>query len=260
MRDDRTDVGGMQRREFLKVAAGGAFVLGVGGLAVPAWAAGTEKEYTNEIHKSIDMFGTWPPHDPIKLGDYGTMEGKQFIRGGNLANVPFHLKFAVRKSEAGNQVHMTKGGVEVHADATVKATKKIGGGIKIDFSKKYAVYLKLEGVSVEAMENPLNLGDRLIEARKKDKGDWKLNYVVVTTVYHAERWFAAVCVDNNGSVSLNSKVAVKGVEVNLANLSIGGGSKSVEIFNGLDKPGTPLFKLSEIKDPLIGAAKFVDYK
>lgn len=261
MFDNGTDAGGMDRRSFLKAAAaGGAFVIGAGGLVVPAWAAGTEKEYTTEIHKSVDMFGTWPPHDLIKLGDYGHMEGKQFIRGGNIANAPFHLKFAVRKSESGSQQHSTKGGVEVHADVQAKATKKAGGGLKIDFTKKYAVFIRMEGITIEAMENPLNLGDRLIDARKKDKGDWKLNYVVVTTVYHAERWFAAVSVDNEGSVSLNAKAPIKGVEVNLKDLTVGAGSKSVEVFNGLTKPGTPLFKLSEIKDPLLGAAKFVDYK
>jgi hypothetical protein len=212
------------------------------------------KSYTKEIHKELDHFAHWMPSDlPVKLGDYGTMEGKRF---NYLGNIKEFGKIKIKRSEprtVGDMAYSSKEDVDFHTKVQGN-----GGGAKgsvdISFKGQNAVFLKLEEVTSAKITNLNTVEDFLVDVYKRKGNDWMLKYVVVTERIISKRFLIAISEERDTRLTLEGKVSkgpMSASKIELEDLSFG---KQKGIINIYDNPKgvvlTPLFRLHEIKDPI----------
>jgi hypothetical protein len=257
------------RRSFIQGlgATSGALVLG-GGLVLPtAFAGGLEEEYTNAVYKELDIFATSEPLAPaMRLGDFGSMEKKEFVREGAVGRFG-NITLQERKTSGGVLEFQTKGDVTVNSTLGAAGTGA-NGEVRINFAKKDAVFMRLEELEIVEVGNVARLEEFLIDVYKRNGKDWRLSNVVVTKRYLSRRFLIIVSRENDTRVTLSGKVsrAVTSVaDINLKDLTISSKRGSMVVFDYMSPPSpadqkTPLIALHELKDSVFGSPKLVEYK
>jgi hypothetical protein len=257
------------RRSFIQgsLSAGAMLMLG-GGVGLPRVLAGSlEEEYTNAVYKELDIFAYSDPlSPPLRLGDYGSMEKKQFIREGFVGRFG-NITLQERKTSGGTFEFQTNGSVGFKTVLGAAGTGA-NGQIEISFKEKDAVFVRLEELSVEEVGNIARLEEFLIDVYKRSGKDWQLSNVIVTKRYVSRRFLIMVSQEKDSRVTLSGKVSrvVTGAaDINLKDLTVTNKRGSVVIYDYMN-PGnspdlkTPLIGLSELKDSLFGSPKLVQYK
>lgn len=219
------------------------------------------RTYTNDIHRELDLFAAWEPNDAVALGDYGQMEGKKFNRLANISR--FGVRFATHKQPVGADSldYTSSSGVSINTDISGSAAGGTAQGkIVFKFSKSDTIVLQHECIEREEITDLVSLGDRIEDIYKRKGDDWKLSYVIVTSLVRSRGVLALISESSSASVTLSGKVPVSGVKLNVNDVSITSSSGQIAKYHSPNSIVTPLFQLHELKDPLIGGPKFVQYK
>lgn len=218
--------------------------------------------YVKDIHKELDLFAYWEPTDPpLRLGDYGEMDGKKFNRIGNI-NRFGKITLKERQSTGIDRYYQSEKDVSFSSTVGVGSTGA-KGKVTISFAKSDAFVFKAEDVTINEVDNLPALEDFLVDVYKEKGKDWRLSYVVVTKIHLPKRFLAILSQSKDSSVTLSGKVsqAVTGIaSVNLEDLTVTSTKGTVSIYNDSDGGTTPLFALHEIKDPITKKAFLTEYK
>ncbi|WP_430412848.1 hypothetical protein [Kordia sp.] len=223
------------------------------------------KKYTRELYRNFKYLATWEPNVPLELGDIGVLKGKEFTRIGNIKS-DLGIDFEVREDTTpGSVKYVSKSGVSFTAKAsgTVPPTgstlEKTDLGFNISFSKEKAIFFEAEGTYNHSIKSSITLGKeilKLYDAKKWDK-DW----VVITELMKADSSTILISLGRKGSVDIkvNAETEVTSKNMRVTNPSL---DLSVSFFNNVsaeiiaEKGLTPLFKVSKVKKPFLGAPIF----
>lgn len=225
------------------------------------------KKYTRELYRNFKYLATWEPNVPLQLGDIGILKGKEFTRLGNIKS-DFGIDFDIRKdTTSGSLKYVSKSGVSFSAKGagTVapagSTLQKVDIGFNVSFSKEKAIFFEAEGTYNHTIESQLALGKEILKLYKDKK--WDKDLVVITELVVADSSTILISLARKGSVDIKANVGagseVASKDMRVTNPSLG---LNVSFFNNVAaeivaKEGiTPLFKVSKVKKPFLGAPVF----
>ena len=133
--------------------------------------------YTEEVHRNIDLYATWPPGEMLTLGDYGELIGDRFERRGNLIT-DFGISFKEKKYPSNaNYKFASSGKVQTafkpKAQANLQGVVNIlNASLDINFSSSNAVFFNAANCSQSSIDDiAFKLAKEIISLYKKYK--WK---------------------------------------------------------------------------------------
>jgi hypothetical protein len=206
---------------------------------------GLADRYCENIHNNIEpYYATWLPSLPIKLGDYGRMDGKIFIRQGNI-KTDFGVEFSGETdTDAGDYEYKSQGANVIRLDAGAGGAVK--AGLKFTFSSKYEVFFLAANCLADLMNNQISVIEQLqsVFGSKKMKG-----YRIVTQTIKAGTSTVAVSSNKQSELVIEaSSDEIK--EIDLKNPKINFSVKTEKNigFKVIAKDGLiPLLGLEEVK-------------
>lgn len=220
-------------------------------------AISTATSYANLVKSNQKvLYAVWEPSFPIKLGDYGYMNGNIFVHMGNISQIP-ELKgvnMAIRKNNANDDKFFTSGeGVEF--SLTPKAVANTGkisakASISINFTKEDAVFFNAAGCRYEVFEHKYEIGQQILKVHKKNSDTWKREFVLVTDRVIAKRSLILVSTSSDFQVTLEANAKIPVIDLAKANLGLSeksvksGGYKVIT-----EKPLTLLIGLCKVQRP-----------
>lgn len=179
--------------------------------------------YTEAIRDHFKIFyANWPIGTPIKLGDYGTMDGRIFIPEGNITD-DFKIKFKIRTDTTKDHYYFKstdsvkveffpKGSVSIHP-----SMPSIRASMRIEFAKEESVFFNSAGIRNHSIESIDNLGNIILSMFKNNK--WSEKKVVVTRLVQADSATVIISGKSGASICLDAQsVAIP--NINLADASI----------------------------------------
>jgi len=208
---------------------------------------GIADRYCENIHKNIEpYYATWIPSLPIRVGDYGKMDGKIFIRQGNI-KTGFGVDFSVLNDQDSGDYEYKSSGVNVI---------KIGGGtgigevakvgLKFSFSSQYEIFFLAANCLADMMEDSPAVIDKLrpIFKQKQMKG-----YRIVTQAIKAGASTVMVSSAKQSELVIEAKSEeIKEIDLKGPEASFSLKSEKTIGFKVLAKVGlVPLLALEEVK-------------
>ena len=206
--------------------------------------------YCNEIYGNLHpLYGNWEPSQPILLGDFGTLQGRIFVRLGSLRGLG--INFGVRSDSKKDQKYFaSSGNTEVKFNAAgaapVGGAVNLKANVEVDFSSERAVFFNAADCEYSMIEDKVTLGNEIMDRYRK--GTWQRGWTVVTDLIKAGSTTVAVSGASTASIVLEATGNVP--NINLADASIGLSTKfaknvgyQVVAADGL----IPLFGLSRIR-------------
>lgn len=205
--------------------------------------------YTREIRRELKRFATWQPGLPVRLGDFGTLNGSLFSHLGNLRDLG--VGFERRKDPSDKRVYYSsKGGVEVEAEAGASAdlgpVAKAKAALKVTFGAQHAVLFNAAGVTYESVADHLDLQRKLLQLLEQD--GWDPRHVIVTELMHSGSTTVAVSAGSNGSLLLEAEGDLPKIDLADAGVRLGVKSERNIGYRIVTAEGmTPLLGLSRIR-------------
>jgi hypothetical protein len=206
-------------------------------------------EYCDQLkHNFKTLYAAFPPNEPLRLGDYGVMNGNTFVPIGQVSDLGIPVGNIRRIPERSSDFEFTTEGsvdVEFHPSGSGGAGVPVKAGLDISFSKKFSVFFTAAQCLPVFIEDQVSLGNAIV---KLMEGKWQKKFVVVTSLLEAGATTIVVSGSDQSSISLEAASAAI-VAVNLGdvtlNLSITS-AKSVG-YKVITQAGlTPLIGLSKI--------------
>lgn len=190
---------------------------------------GIASDYCAAVHAEQTAYAAWPPNNRVKLGDYGELDGKRFVRLGNVADSPLSLGVDVRpEPEPGSRYRVefatdTANVRKFGANATIgNGIVSVNPGLQVEFTSQFGLYMSLSGVQVRKIENLAEVALAVCAAaRRRDDDPRKWHdrrYVLVTEVYEATNAVALLSSRRGSRVVLEATARVPSVD--LANLEL----------------------------------------
>jgi hypothetical protein len=197
--------------------------------------------YITEVYDDLGYLPVWPPAATIELGDIGRLDNSgRFVKLTDLKKLG--VNFSVeRGGGGGNWSYRSKGAVTLKTEADGKVLK-----VKVTFGESDAVLFDLKGVRLKnisylgSLEKDLNRLDEL--------GNWKRDYVVITSVVSAKQLVLLVSKSHKSEIEFsgNSSVLPMSLHQNIAaGLTI---TNESEMATTIVEAGnlTPLFTASKL--------------
>lgn len=217
--------------------------------------------YCRTLQKQFrDMYAAWPPNAPLRLGDFGYLQGPVFSRKSNLASLKLTgWKTRSGRSAASTYTCSTASGTEVKFHAKGEANP---GGVplakataEVKFSRGEAVFFNAAGCVLEEIEDQVGLGRTILEMFGNKT--WNDDWCVVTGIVRAGATTVAVSAEAGASVLLEA--AADQPTVDLANADVGlqvGTSRSLSSLFVGEAGFTPLVRLSKVRRKFLGGRVF----
>lgn len=181
--------------------------------------------YTDTLkHHFENMYASWPPGRPVRLGDYGVLDWNLFNPLGNVGDLG--IEFKTRMDDQKDDFEFrSKSGVELTFSArgsvTPAGTPLAKATLQLDFSKESSIFFTAADCVFEEVADKVRLSRDILERFKK--GEWKQEWVVVTSVIRSG---ATTIVTSAGASSSAVLEAVGEVDrIDLADASIKLGMK-----------------------------------
>ena len=180
------------------------------------------KVYTEAIRDHFKVFyANWPIGEPLKLGDYGTMDGKIFIRDGNIVD-DYNISFQPRIDPSKDNYYF-KSADSVKVEFFPKGSyiqpgmPRISASMKIDFANGEGVFFNATGIKNHSIESSAKLSETILSMFKERK--WSEKRVVITRLVQADSTTIIISGKAKASISLDAKsVAIPNID--LADASI----------------------------------------
>lgn len=190
------------------------------------------KVYTEAIRNHFKVFfANWPIGEPVKLGDYGIMSGKIFIREGNIVN-DYNLQFQPRIGLSRDNYYF-KSTDSVKVEFFPKGSyiqpgmPRISASMEIGFANEEAVFFNAAGIKNHSIESSAKLGETILSMFKE--GKWSEKRVIITRLVQADSTTIIISGKTNASISLDAKGAAI-PNIDLADTSI---KLAVSVDNGI---------------------------
>jgi hypothetical protein len=166
------------------------------------------KVYTEAIRDHFKIFyANWPIGEPLKLGDYGIMSGKIFIREGNIVddyNIPFQPRI---DPSQGNYYFKSTDSVKVEffpkGSYIQPGMPRIKASMKMDFANEEAVFFNAAGIRNHSIESSAKLGETILSMFKEEK--WSEKKVIITRLVQADSTTVIISGKSNASISLDAE-------------------------------------------------------
>jgi hypothetical protein len=181
-------------------------------------------EYCDQMKENFKvLYATFPPNEPLKLGDYGVLNDAVFVRIGNIGDFQVDIgnprEFPEQKS---NLDFTSEGSVEIEFHAKADTTSPpIKAGLDISFSSKHSVFFNAAGCVPTSIADQAALGNAIFALL--DVGKWQKKFCVITSLMKAENTTIAV------SSSSSSKISFNASSDNIANIDLTDASLSLSV-------------------------------
>ena len=206
---------------------------------------GLADTYCENIHKNIEpYYATWLPTVPVHLGDYGKMDGKIFIRQGNI-KTDFGVDFTVEAdTDSGDFEYKSSGTNAVNVNAGAEDVLK--ALLKISFTNAGEIFFVAANCLADLMNNIPSVLEQL---GPKFKAKKMKGYMVVTQVVKAGTSSIAVSSDKGGELDIEaSSPALPAIDLKNPQAQVSVKSEQNISFKVVAKGGlSPLFDLEEVK-------------
>jgi hypothetical protein len=208
--------------------------------------------YTDNLHQNFKtLYATWPPNDPIHLGDYGILQGNVFVRLANVANT-LGISFQERKdsTRSGNYEYASANSTDIEFHAAAGASAEgvpVKAGLDITFSSENAVFFNAAGCTPVSIEDQISFGNRIMVLYQS--GRWEKKFVVVTGLLLSQSATIIVSGSNNAAISLEaSAAAVAAIDLADTSLKLGVRRAKNVAFKVVTESGlAPLVSLSKVQ-------------
>jgi hypothetical protein len=172
---------------------------------MPLW-----KSYTSQVFKGMSYCAAWPPSNKVTLGEIALMmKDRTLERQLSISDLGLAIEDRIghevkdRGWTSGSDVVFNPG---AGVGAPLHPGLDVDGRIKVSFTRKNAILLRLE----QAHEQSLERIDRLRREmmRLDSAGEWDPNWVVITQVVHAQRLMVLVSERKSASADLKASMQV----------------------------------------------------
>lgn len=206
----------------------------------------------------VDFYAAWPPNAPLKLGDFGYLNGAVFQRKSHLST--YGIEWKTRRGTGESTYSLTSG---FGTNVTLLGKGDVApGGItlakalaEVSFSSAGSVFFNAAGCTVDEIENEIELGRSILNlfAQRQWNDDWW----VVTRLIHAKS--TTVAVSESAEAGLSLEAASDQPYVDLANAElklVAKRRKDVSNVIVSETGLTPLVALSRVRKKLLGSPVF----
>lgn len=206
-------------------------------------------DYAKELRRELKMFPVWPPEIPVRLGDYGTLDGSIFQRRGNITD-DFGVQIeALPDAERRDIEYKSAGKVSVEVNAGASAGVPGAQGTvskRVTFSKAHSALLSASNCTYEVFKNVGHIESTLLELL--GAGTWQKEWAVISGVVRSESATILVSSQKNASIDLVLEGEIPQVQLAGANLKVSINAESNVGVKVLAKSGaTPLMMLSRVQ-------------
>src|SRR5690348_6874211 len=123
-------------------------------------------EYCDQLkHNFKTFYAPFPPNQPLKLGDYGVMNGNTFVPIGNVTDLGVSIGNVRRLDDhAGKFEFTSEGSVDVEFHMSGNASPSgvpIKAGVDISFSQKYSIFFTAVKCIPTFIEDQVSLGNKI---------------------------------------------------------------------------------------------------
>jgi len=164
--------------------------------------------YTEAIRDHFKVFyANWPIGEPIKLGDYGIMNGRIFIREGNIID-DYDIQFQSRIDTTQDHYYF-KSTDSVKVEFFPKGSyiqpgmPRIKASMKIDFASEESVFFNAAGIKNHSIENLAKLGESILAMFKQK--NWSEKRVIVTRLVQADSTTIIISGKSGASITLGAE-------------------------------------------------------
>lgn len=207
---------------------------------------GLADRYCENIHKNIEpYYATWLPTVPVKLGDYGKMDGTIFVRQGNI-KTDFAVDFTVEAdTDSGDFEYKSSGTNAINANAGGSAGL-VKALLTISFSNQYDVFFVAADCLADQMNNVPSVTSQLAPQFKEKK---MKGYMIVTQIVKAGTATIAVSSAKGSQLVIEaSSPEIPSVDLKNPQGQFSVKSEQNISFKVVAKTGlSPLFGLQEVK-------------
>ena len=209
--------------------------------------------YMSELYAQTKYFATWFPNTRVRLGDYGVLEGKQFLRQGSLKD--FGLTWGRQVGAPVDFDHTSGSDATVTVRATAEGGRTASSEIDVDFGAMGAWVFQAVHCEAEEFSDARAVGMELV--RLHGAKLWDKRLVFVDAVLTARRASIFVASTASAKLNLGAKGALPaGTPVLTADLSLTVRSQRGSITKFIAESGlTPLFGLSRVVPARLGLGK-----
>jgi len=210
--------------------------------------------YTDNLHQNFKtLYATWPPNDPIRLGDYGVLQGNVFVRLANITGtlgVPFVERKDTTRWANYEYASANSTDIEFHAAGAAAGGVPVKAGLDITFSSENAVFFNAAGCTPVSIEDQITFGNRIMDLYQS--GRWEKKFVVVTGLLLSQSATIIVSGSNNAAISLEaSAAAVAAIDLADVSLKLGVRRAKNVAFKVVTESGlAPLVSLSKVQGSL----------
>jgi len=209
------------------------------------------RTYSESLRDHFKVFyANWPPGELLRLGDTGTLDGKIFIRDGNVQS-DLGLQVDSRTDQTGDHYSFkSEDSVSIGFTAKGQTTAQPGlaarAAIEIGFSSKDSVFFNAAGVRHHSLENPALLGRLILELHKQ--GKWSPRRFVVTRLVESDNCTTIISGSSRSSIRLEAQSDVPRIDLADASLKLDVATENSIAFEIVSASGHyPLLGLSGIK-------------
>jgi len=174
--------------------------------------------YSAEMRSQLGLFPVWPPGDPIKAGDIGTLQGGVFEKQTSLKERFGTLKVRlVRQALDRPYRFCSKDCVLGEIRAAGKAAGTGSAAMQVKFGANGGVIFEAAGLTRQAIDNLYEVRSFIREHRTA----WPAGHVLIGSVDRATRFRVLISENRNGSATLSGKLdALKDLKVADASVKV----------------------------------------
>jgi len=153
---------------------------------------GVEATYTRTVYNQLGYYANWQAGSPLKLGDYGTVEGRWFQRIGNIKQLGLGTPGIVSGTRGVSKRFLSSGSLGIDVDAgaggAIGPGAKVNGTLTVEFGTDDSVFFN----AIDYAESMIDDLKALQDAVKNLGEKWDRNWAVVTRQIAATSYLSAV--------------------------------------------------------------------
>ncbi|MCB9567746.1 MAG: hypothetical protein H6710_11145 [Myxococcales bacterium] len=188
-----------------------------------------QSKYSSVVASELRHHAVWEPGEPVRLGDYGVLQGSRFTVHGNIED-DFGLQFEVVRSRNREFAFRSDGVSESRGEGKANQPGAVAE-LRVGFRRADALYVSSPSAWTEQIKGLARIVSPLL-----GNPQWNPDWVIVTRLYHASQ--AIILLSNSDDADVRLNLAADGAPV---------GGKSV---NDVGEQGSVALQLTGVRGPL----------
>lgn len=166
--------------------------------------------YASDLKRHFKIYyATWPPGDPVRLGDYGLLIGRVFARQDNIERLGVRLEVR-RDLQRDVFEYKSSGSVSVKLGARTapgQGPPIPNAEVTVSFSRDKAIFFQAADCRLDSIENLADVGRAL--SSLSVGGTWDRKSVVVTGVLAAGGTTVLISTGRRASITLQASQQIQ---------------------------------------------------